>query len=52
MNIFNRSNRPAVLLTGVLLLCASLVAHADDIEDANQLFKQGQRIHAARRWTR
>jgi tetratricopeptide (TPR) repeat protein len=46
MNIFNRSNRPAVLLTGVLLLCASLVAHADDIEDANQLFKQGQRSEA------
>jgi ketosteroid isomerase-like protein len=46
MNIFNRSNRPAVLLTGVLLLCASLVAYADEVEDANQLFKQGQRIQA------
>ena len=46
MNILNRFNRHAVLLTGALLLCASLGAHADDIEDANQLFKQGQRSQA------
>lgn len=46
MNILNQFNRYAVLLTGALLLCASLVAHADDIEDANKLFKQGQRSQA------
>jgi tetratricopeptide (TPR) repeat protein len=46
MNILNRFNRYAVLLTGALLLCASLGAHADDIEDANKLFKQGQRSQA------
>ncbi len=46
MNILNRFNRHAVLLTSALLLCASLVAHADDIEDANRLFKQGQRSQA------
>lgn len=46
MNILNRFNRHAVLLSGALLLCASLGAHADDIEDANKLFKQGQRSQA------
>ena len=51
MNIFNRNmlsrfNRPAMLLSGVLLLCNGLPAHADDIEDASQLFKQGQRSEA------
>jgi len=46
MNILNHFNRHAVLLTGALLLCASIGAYADDIEDANQLFKQGQRSQA------
>jgi len=46
MNILNYFNRHAVLLTGALLLSASLVAHADDIEDASKLFKQGQRSQA------
>jgi tetratricopeptide (TPR) repeat protein len=36
----------AALLTGALLLCASLGAHADDIEDANKLFKQGHHAQA------
>jgi tetratricopeptide (TPR) repeat protein len=46
MKILNRFNRRAILLTGALLLCAGLVAHADDMEDANKLFKQGQRSQA------
>src|ERR1019366_926825 len=46
MNILNHFNRHTVLLTGALLLCASIGAYADDIEDANQLFKQGQRSQA------
>lgn len=46
MNILNRFSRHAALLTGALLLCASLAAHADDIEDASKLFKQGQRSEA------
>jgi len=36
----------AVLLTSTLLLCASLGAQADDIEDANKLFKQGHHAQA------
>src|SRR5450759_4629078 len=46
MNILNHFNRHAVLLTSALLLCASIGAYADDIEDANKLFKQGQRSQA------
>lgn len=34
------------MLAGTLLLCASLSAQADEIEDANSLFKQGQRSQA------
>jgi tetratricopeptide (TPR) repeat protein len=46
MNILCHVNRHAVLFTGVLLLCVNLTAHADDVEDANKLFKQGQRSEA------
>lgn len=50
MNIFTRFREirlarhchQAVLLAGVLLLSATPAAHADDIQDANKLFKQGQ----------
>ena len=43
MNILNRN---ALLLTGAFLLCVNVGAQADDIEDANKLFKQGQRSQA------
>ena len=54
MKMFNRFNEPrparfhchAALLAGVLLLSANLAAHADDIQDANKLFKQGQHSQA------
>lgn len=46
MNILNRFARHTILLTGTLLLATSMVAHADDLEDANKLFKQGQRSQA------
>lgn len=36
----------AALLIGMLLLCAGLAAHADDIEEANKLFKQGHQAQA------
>src|SRR4030065_764750 len=42
MNPFNRLRRHAALLIVAQLLCAGQAAHADDIEDANRLFKQGQ----------
>jgi len=46
MNTLNHVTRLAAVFTGALLLCAGLVAHADEIEDANKLFKQGQRSQA------
>lgn len=46
MNMLNRFHHHAALLTGVLLLSASLSAQADDIEDANKLFKQGHQSQA------
>ncbi|HXU94752.1 MAG TPA: tetratricopeptide repeat protein [Gallionella sp.] len=59
MNMFNRFSEtrlarftPPVgllsgaLLAGALLLGASLSAHADDVQDANKLFKQGQTAQA------
>jgi len=46
MSILNHYNRHAKLLACTLLLCASLVAHADDVKDANMLFKQGQNNQA------
>jgi tetratricopeptide (TPR) repeat protein len=41
MNLFDRFCRFASLSAGTLLLCFSLSAIADDIQDANKLFKQG-----------
>jgi tetratricopeptide (TPR) repeat protein len=46
MNTFNQFIRLAAALAGALLLCASPVSHAGDIDDANLLFKQGQRSQA------
>ena len=46
MNMFNRSHRHAALFIGALLLSACLAARADDIQDANKLFKQGQHAQA------
>ena len=46
MNIVKHFSRLAALLASVLLLCASPVTHADEIGDANLLFKQGQRSQA------
>jgi len=46
MNIVKHFSRLAALLASVLLLCASPVTHADEIADANLLFKQGQRSQA------
>ncbi len=41
MQLFQRSNLPIVFCAGALLL-AGLAARADDIQDANKLFKQKQ----------
>jgi tetratricopeptide (TPR) repeat protein len=46
MNIFKYFTRLAAVLTGSLLLCATLAAHADDIDEASKLFKQGQQSQA------
>jgi tetratricopeptide (TPR) repeat protein len=46
MNAFFHFARRVAVLAGTLLLCASLSAFADDIDDANMLFKQGQRSQA------
>jgi tetratricopeptide (TPR) repeat protein len=54
MNMFNRFSeirparlwRHAALFIGALLFCAHPAAHADDIQDANKLFKQGQHNQA------
>lgn len=40
--MFNRFHYHIALLHGALLLCLNSVAYADDIEDATQMFKQGQ----------
>jgi len=45
MNMLNLFRHQALLL-GVLLLSASLNVCADDIQDANKLFKQGQQVQA------
>lgn len=39
---YRTAGRPATATIGVLLLTVSLYAHADDMQDANKLFKQGQ----------
>lgn len=41
-----RLHHPAALLIGALLLSTNPAAHADDIQDANKLFKQGQHSQA------
>lgn len=46
MNMLNRFHHHTALLAGALLLCASLGAYADDVEDANKLFKQGHHSQA------
>lgn len=46
MNLYNRLHHHAIPLICLLLLCAGQVAHADDVEDANKLFKQGQHSQA------
>ena len=46
MNIVKHFSRLAALLASALLLCASPVTHADEMGDANMLFKQGQRSQA------
>src|SRR5574340_284259 len=42
MNMFNGFHHHAALFAGALMLCAGVGARADDIQDANRLFKQGQ----------
>ncbi|MCX7192037.1 MAG: tetratricopeptide repeat protein [Proteobacteria bacterium] len=44
MNILNRLHLPSALLIGTLLLSAGV--HADEMQDATQLFKQGQQVAA------
>ncbi|MBY0575443.1 MAG: tetratricopeptide repeat protein [Gallionellaceae bacterium] len=46
MNMLSCFCRHAALFAGALLLGTSLMAHADDIQDANKLFKQGQHAQA------
>lgn len=47
MTMFNRLHHHAALISGALLLFgASVAAHADDIQDATKLFKQGQNNQA------
>jgi len=46
MNLLNRLHHHVTPLIGALLLCAGQAAIADDIEDANKLFKQGQHSQA------
>jgi len=46
MNMLNRLYHYVLLLTGVFLLCVSLGAHADDMEEASKLFKQGHHDQA------
>jgi tetratricopeptide (TPR) repeat protein len=46
MNILNRFHLPAALLIANLLLTASLSVRADELQDATQLFKQGQHAPA------
>ena len=41
-NMLNRFCQRAALCGGALALCFSLAANANEVQDANQLFKQGQ----------
>ena len=49
MDNFNRFGLRAVLFGGALLLCFSLTAGADEIQDINKLFKQNQHAQALKR---
>jgi hypothetical protein len=42
MDTCNHFTRFAAVFPGAMLLCAGRVAHAGDIEVADDLFKQGQ----------
>lgn len=46
INMLNSFRHHAALLVGALLLSTSLAVRADDIQDANKLFKQGQQGQA------
>ena len=46
MHLLNRFFQHAALCGGALLLCLSLTAHADEVQDINKLFKQGQHEQA------
>lgn len=49
MDNFNRFGLRAALYGGMLLLCFSLIAGADEIQDINNLFKQNQNTLALKR---
>ncbi|MBI5436363.1 MAG: tetratricopeptide repeat protein [Nitrosomonadales bacterium] len=49
MYMLNRFCQYAALCGSALLLCFSLTAHADEIQDINKLFKQGQHEQALER---
>jgi tetratricopeptide (TPR) repeat protein len=49
MDNFNRFGLHAALIGGALLLCFSLTAGADEIQDINKLFKQNQHAQALKR---
>ena len=49
MHMLNRFYQPAALFGGALLLCFSLAARADEVQDINKLFKQGQHEQALER---
>ncbi len=46
MNIFERATHQVTLIFGALLLCSSLTAYANDLQDATSLFKKGQQDQA------
>ncbi len=46
MNMPNRFGLVSMLLSGALMLCASLDVHANEIEEANIFFKQGRQNQA------
>lgn len=46
MKLSQRFSHHAVLLFGALLMCTCPVAHADDLADANKLFRQGSHAQA------
>ena len=49
MHMLNRFYQHAALCGGTLLLCFSLTVHADEVQDINKLFKQGQHAQALER---